>query len=113
MYSPDPGQFSEGVMPREGGSEDNLLALYTVNLNERVIAGKVDPLIGREEEVNRCVQILCRRSKNNPLFVGEAGVGKTAIVEGLVQLIVNNEVPEQLAHTTIYSLDLGILLAGT
>jgi len=112
-YSADPSQFSEGVMPREIGAEDNLLALYTINLNERVISGKVDPLIGREEEINRCVQVLCRRSKNNPLFVGEAGVGKTAIVEGLAQLIVNNDVPAQLAHTTIYSLDLGILLAGT
>ncbi len=112
-YTSDPGQFSDGVMPRESGAEDNLLALYTENLNEKVVAGKVDPLIGRSEEVQRCVQILCRRSKNNPLFVGEAGVGKTAIVEGLAELIVKNEVPEALAHTTIYSLDLGILLAGT
>jgi len=109
----EPSHFSETALPREASSEDNLLALYTTNLNQKVISGKVDPLIGREEELSRCIQVLCRRSKNNPLFVGEAGVGKTALVEGIAQLIVKNDVPEQLAHTTLYSLDLAVLLAGT
>jgi len=89
------------------------LELYAVNLNERSIAGKIDPLIGRTEEVNRTIQILCRRRKNNPLFVGEAGVGKTALAEGLAKKIVDDEVPEILKENTIYSLDLGALLAGT
>jgi len=112
-YTSDPAQFSEGIISRDSLGEDNLLAQYTTNLNEKVMSGKVDPLIGREEELDRCVQVLCRRLKNNPLFVGESGVGKTAIVEGLAQLIVKNKVPEQLQHTTIYSVDLGVLLAGT
>ncbi len=93
--------------------DENLLETYTVNLNEKAVLGKVDPLIGRTEELNRCIQVLCRRSKNNPLFVGEAGVGKTSLVEGLAQRIVANKVPEILRNTTIYMLDLGILLAGT
>ena len=75
--------------------------------------GKIDPLVGRNDEVQRCVQLLCRRVKNNPLLVGEAGVGKTAVAEGLAQLIINNQVPRPLAHCTIYSLDLGVMLAGT
>jgi len=86
---------------------------YAVNLNELARAGKVDPLIGRDSEVHRVVQILCRRSKNNPLLVGEAGVGKTAIAEGLAKMIVEDDVPEVLANSTIYSLDMGALLAGT
>ena len=89
------------------------LDVFTVNLNELALAGKIDPLIGREHEISRTIQILCRRRKNNPLFVGEAGVGKTAIAEGLAKMIVDGEVPEVLAKATIYSLDMGALLAGT
>ncbi|WP_413701632.1 ATP-dependent Clp protease ATP-binding subunit ClpA [Psychromonas sp. KJ10-10] len=86
---------------------------FTVNLNEQVEAGEIDPLIGRDKEVERCVQILCRRRKNNPLLVGEAGVGKTAIAEGLAYRIVNNDVPDVIEDNIIYSLDMGALLAGT
>jgi len=86
---------------------------FTINLNEQVIAGEIDPLIGRNKEVERCVQILCRRRKNNPLLVGEAGVGKTAIAEGLAYRIVNNDVPDVINDNIIYSLDMGALLAGT
>ena len=89
------------------------LAAYCVDLNEKSRHGKVDPLIGRASEVERCIQILCRRTKNNPLLVGDPGVGKTAIAEGLAKKIVDNEVPEVLAGSTIYSLDMGSLLAGT
>ena len=87
--------------------------LFTINLNEEVEKGNIDPLIGREKEVERCVQILCRRRKNNPLLVGESGVGKTAIAEGLAYCIVNNNVPDVIKDNIIYSLDLGALLAGT
>ena len=86
---------------------------FTINLNDQVIAGEIDPLIGRNKEVERCVQILCRRRKNNPLLVGEAGVGKTAIAEGLAYRIVNNDVPDVINDNIIYSLDMGALLAGT
>jgi ATP-dependent Clp protease ATP-binding subunit ClpA len=86
---------------------------FTINLNEQVLAGIIDPLIGREKELERCVQILCRRRKNNPLLVGEAGVGKTAIAEGLAYQIVNNNVPDVIEGHIIYSLDMGALLAGT
>ncbi len=89
------------------------LESFAVNLNQRAKQGKIDPLIGRHEEVERTVQILCRRRKNNPLFVGEAGVGKTALAEGLAKRIVDGEVPEVLAQSTVYSLDMGALLAGT
>ena len=89
------------------------LEAYAVNLNEQAELGKIDPLIGREHEVQRTIQILCRRRKNNPLYVGEAGVGKTAIAEGLAKMIVDGEVPEVLEQCTIYALDLGGLLAGT
>jgi ATP-dependent Clp protease ATP-binding subunit ClpA len=89
------------------------LETYTINLNKLVSEGKIDPLIGRELEVERVVQILCRRRKNNPLLVGEAGVGKTAIAEGLAKKIVDNEIPDVLKNTVIYSLDLGSLIAGT
>lgn len=91
----------------------NPLESYAVNLNQLARLGKIDPLIGREDEIERTVQILCRRRKNNPLFVGEAGVGKTAIAEGLAKAIVDDNVPEALKHCTVYSLDLGSLLAGT
>jgi ATP-dependent Clp protease ATP-binding subunit ClpA len=89
------------------------LDTYATNLNKRAREGKIDPLIGREHELERTVQILCRRRKNNPLFVGEAGVGKTALAEGLARHIVEHRVPELLRHSTIYSLDLGSLIAGT
>ncbi|CAN7324494.1 ATP-dependent Clp protease ATP-binding subunit ClpA [Phenylobacterium sp. LjRoot164] len=89
------------------------LEAYCVNLNEKAKQGKVDPLIGRHAEVERCIQILCRRTKNNPLLVGDPGVGKTAIAEGLARKIINNQVPEVLAGATIFSLDMGSLLAGT
>jgi len=89
------------------------LEAYATNLNQLARQGKIDPLIGRQNEVQRTVQVLCRRRKNNPLFVGEAGVGKTAIAEGLAKMIVDGEVPEVLSESTIYALDLGALLAGT
>src|SRR3990167_7433526 len=98
---------------RESGAEENMIELYATNLNERAKNGKTDPLIGRIEELGRVIQTLCRRRKNNPLLVGEAGVGKTAIAEGLAKLIVDKQVPEPLAYCTVYSLDLGVLLAGT
>ncbi|HJP07387.1 MAG TPA: Clp protease N-terminal domain-containing protein, partial [Arenicellales bacterium] len=89
------------------------LSAFAVNLNEQAIAGKIDPLIGRAREIDRTMQILCRRRKNNPLYVGEAGVGKTAIAEGLARKIVEGEVPEALIGSTLYALDMGALLAGT
>jgi ATP-dependent Clp protease ATP-binding subunit ClpA len=89
------------------------LEKYTINLCEKAKAGKIDPLLGREEEVTRTVQILSRRRKNNPLFVGQAGVGKTAIAEGIAKKIVDGKVPEVLKEASIYSLDIGVLIAGT
>ena len=89
------------------------LEAYCINLNEKARKGRIDPLIGREAEIDRTIQILCRRSKNNPLFVGDPGVGKTAIAEGLARKIVKSEVPEVLKNCTIYSLDMGSLIAGT
>ncbi len=89
------------------------LTNYCVNLNKKAMAGKIDPLIGRESEIERTIQILCRRTKNNPLYVGDPGVGKTAIAEGLAKRIVEGDVPEVLAKSTIYALDMGALLAGT
>ena len=99
----------------EGGKPKNqdALSAYCVDLNQKARDGKVDPLIGREAEVNRTIQILCRRSKNNPLYVGDPGVGKTAIAEGLARRITNEDVPEVLLDATIYALDMGALLAGT
>ena len=105
-----PASDGEG-MGEESGSIQ--LEQFVTNLNQRELEGKVDPLIGRDEEVNRTVQILCRRRKNNPLLVGEAGVGKTAIAEGLAYRIVKGDVPEVIANNVIYSLDMGSLLAGT
>ncbi|MEW9854827.1 ATP-dependent Clp protease ATP-binding subunit ClpA [Novosphingobium sp. M1R2S20] len=96
-----------------GNKKDSALDQFTVNLNEKALSGKVDPLIGRGPEVDRTIQILCRRSKNNPLYVGDPGVGKTAIAEGLARKIVEGEVPEVLEEAVIYSLDMGSLLAGT
>src|SRR5580658_9800309 len=101
----------EGEKTSKHGTE--ALEAYCVNLNEKAKTGKIDPLIGREAEVERTIQILCRRSKNNPLYVGEPGVGKTAIAEGLARRIVGREVPEVLLNATIYALDMGALLAGT
>src|SRR5207249_2857447 len=89
------------------------LEAYTVNLNQMAKSGKIDPLIGREIELERVIQVLCRRRKNNPLLVGEAGVGKTAIAEGLARRVNEGEVPEMLREFTVYSLDMGALLAGT
>ncbi|MBP6104376.1 MAG: ATP-dependent Clp protease ATP-binding subunit ClpA [Gammaproteobacteria bacterium] len=89
------------------------LESYAINLNHQAKMGKIDPLVGRDDEINRTIQILCRRRKNNPLFVGEAGVGKTAIVEGLAKAVVEGTVPDAIKNSTIYSLDLGALLAGT
>ncbi|NRB22483.1 ATP-dependent Clp protease ATP-binding subunit ClpA [Shewanella sp.] len=120
--------ISHGVSKHEGDSaaaqeriedhsepeeEKSKLSEFADNLNERVEQGHIDPLIGRSEEIERAIQILCRRRKNNPLLVGEAGVGKTAIAEGLAYRIVKNEVPEVMNGVTVYSLDLGALLAGT
>lgn len=95
------------------GEEPTKLENFTTNLNQQAIDGNIDPLVGRDNEVERTVQVLCRRKKNNPLLVGEAGVGKTAIAEGLAYRIVNKEVPEVIADAVVYSLDMGTLLAGT
>ncbi len=119
--------ISHGIskVPQAGGREENeaeteqeaspggALENFTQHLNAQAIAGKIDPLIGRDKELERVIQILCRRRKNNPLLVGEAGVGKTAIAEGLAKRIVDGEVPEILADCHVYSLDMGALLAGT
>lgn len=96
-----------------GEAKESALSKYCVDLNVKAIKGDVDPLIGRESEVERCIQVLCRRRKNNPLLVGDPGVGKTAIAEGLALKITRGETPEILAGATIYSLDMGALLAGT
>ena len=97
----------------ETEEERSILSQFTSNLNELAKKGEIDPLIGRSEEIERSIQTLCRRRKNNPLLVGEAGVGKTAIAEGLAYRIVKEEVPEVMSEATVYSLDLGALLAGT
>ncbi|MBB5208496.1 ATP-dependent Clp protease ATP-binding subunit ClpA [Chiayiivirga flava] len=109
---------ADGDATKEGeGGEDgksaNPLGEFATNLNDQARLGKIDPLIGRAEEVERTIQVLCRRRKNNPLYVGEAGVGKTALAEGLAKRIVEGDVPEVLSAATIYSLDLGALVAGT
>ena len=106
----NPEASEEGESGEEGGSA---LSKYATDLNRHAKDGKIDPLIGRDSEVERTIQILCRRRKNNPLLVGEAGVGKTAIAEGLAYRIVNDDVPDVIAESTVYSLDLGGLLAGT
>jgi ATP-dependent Clp protease ATP-binding subunit ClpA len=101
----------QGELPDSSAKQP--LESYAINLNEQAAQGRIDPLIGRREEIHRTIQILCRRRKNNPLFVGEAGVGKTALAEGLAKMIVEGDVPEVLLNSTIYSLDLGSLVAGT
>ncbi len=105
----EPGKEGEGGEEARG----NPLAEYASNLNDQARQGKIDPLIGRHEEIERTIQVLCRRRKNNPLYVGEAGVGKTALAEGLAKRIVDGEVPEVLQDATIWALDLGALVAGT
>jgi len=111
----DTTKASEGVEEAqvEGQAKESPLDQFTQNLNKAAADGKIDPLIGREEEVDRVIQILCRRRKNNPLLVGEAGVGKTAIAEGLAWRIVQEDVPEILQNAVVFSLDMGALLAGT
>ena len=110
-------ETSDNEEPVSGGDTEvksnKGLETYTINLNKLVAQGKIDPLIGRDSEVERLIQILCRRRKNNPLLVGDAGVGKTAIAEGLAKKIVENDTPEILRGMVIYSLDLGALIAGT
>jgi ATP-dependent Clp protease ATP-binding subunit ClpA len=115
MSQPKPPRGAEDEDEQEKPAKQGTEALeaYCVNLNEKAKSGKVDPLIGRGPEVDRTIQILCRRQKNNPLFVGDPGVGKTAIAEGLARKIVKGEVPEILKGCTIYSLDMGSLIAGT
>ena len=110
-----PQGADEGADGEDGGKPPSQEALdaYCVNLNIKASNGAIDPLVGRDAEVNRTIQVLCRRTKNNPLYVGDAGVGKTAIAEGLALRIVNGEVPEVLAGSVIYALDMGSLLAGT
>ncbi len=109
-----PASGGEKKDEKSGGkAAQDALEAYCVNLNKKAQGGKIDPLIGREAEVERTIQILCRRQKNNPLFVGDPGVGKTAIAEGLARKIVNGDVPEVLKSATIFSLDMGSLLAGT
>ena len=118
VHSDDPEQLSQNTQTNnedEGAEKSaaNPLTAYATNLNEVAKEGKIDPLIGREKELERTVQVLCRRRKNNPLLVGEAGVGKTAIAEGLARKIVDGEVPDVISDGIIYSLDLGALVAGT
>lgn len=114
----NPDHLVSGVDEEVDGDEINksgteALDAYCVNLNVKAADGKIDPLIGRQEEVDRTIQILCRRTKNNPLLVGDPGVGKTAIAEGLAKRIVDEDVPDVLLEDIIYSLDMGALLAGT
>jgi ATP-dependent Clp protease ATP-binding subunit ClpA len=110
LPAPDGVEIDLEDIDEEGRSA---LAMFAINLNEQAMAGRIDPLIGRGPEIERTIQILCRRRKNNPLFVGEAGVGKTAIAEGLAKNIVDGVVPEVMMDSTIYALDMGSLLAGT
>src|SRR5918994_2881392 len=106
---PSGGDESDGRQKKKGDALD----AYCVNLNKKAKEGKIDPLIGREAEVQRTIQVLCRRQKNNPLLVGDPGVGKTAIAEGLARKIVQGQVPEVLRGATVFALDMGTLLAGT
>ncbi len=111
------GEFEENNQTENATSEENAkesaLSKYCVDLNAKATEGSIDPLIGRDNEVERCIQVLCRRRKNNPLLVGDPGVGKTAIAEGLARQIIAGDTPEVLSNTTIFSLDMGALLAGT
>ena len=107
------GEAEAGTGERGPASARDPLAAYAMNLTERARAGELDPLIGRIDELQRTMEILCRRRKNNPVFVGDAGVGKTALAEGLARLIVEGKVPDILRNCTIYALDMGSLIAGT
>jgi ATP-dependent Clp protease ATP-binding subunit ClpA len=109
----NPNPNSQGEEGERQAGQSSALADFCVNLNDKARAGKIDPLIGRDAELSRTIQVLCRRSKNNPIYVGDAGVGKTAIAEGLARKINEGDVPEVLREATIYALDLGALLAGT
>ena len=111
--SSDDAELNQGSEQEPEEAQETPLEKFATNLNQQAIEGKIDPLIGRELEVERTVQVLCRRRKNNPLLVGESGVGKTAIAEGLAKRIVDKEVPEVLEEAIIYSLDLGAIVAGT
>lgn len=111
--SPSGAAGTERDADEGGEGKGNPLSEYASNLNELALEGKIDPLIGRQDEIERTIQVLCRRRKNNPLYVGEAGVGKTALAEGLAKRIVDGEVPEVLENATIWALDLGALVAGT
>jgi ATP-dependent Clp protease ATP-binding subunit ClpA len=106
-------QFAKSSAEPELDKKESALSKYCVDLNAKALEGEIDPLIGRDFEVERCVQVLCRRRKNNPLLVGDPGVGKTAIAEGLARKIISKDTPDVLSKTTIFSLDLGALLAGT
>ena len=111
--TPAPGEGEGKAEAGEGEGKGDALAEFATNLNEQARIGKIDPLVGRADEIERTIQVLCRRRKNNPLYVGEAGVGKTAIAEGLAKRIVEGDVPEVLSDAVIYALDLGALVAGT
>src|SRR6478752_5286345 len=117
MSEARPVRGSDEDTDAKGGDEakkkGDALEAYCINLNKKAREGRIDPLIGREAEISRTIQVLCRRQKNNPLFVGDAGVGKTAIAEGLARRIVHGEVPDVLKNATVFSLDMGTLLAGT
>ena len=118
MSEARPVRGAEEENEAKGSAEEtkkkgDALEAYCVNLNKKAREGKIDPLIGRDAEINRTIQVLCRRQKNNPLFVGDAGVGKTAIAEGLARRIVHGEVPDVLKNATVFALDMGTLLAGT
>ncbi|MCH4023472.1 MAG: ATP-dependent Clp protease ATP-binding subunit ClpA [Acetobacter sp.] len=111
--TPEKGEDADKEERGRSAAKTDALQAYCVDLNKKAAAGKIDPLIGRDTEIERTIQILCRRTKNNPLYVGDPGVGKTAIAEGLARRIVEGDVPEVLLGSTIYSLDMGALLAGT
>ena len=113
LQNEQPGEESESTLEGEEEAEASPLDRFATNLNQLAVEGRIDPLIGREIEIERTVQILCRRRKNNPLYVGDAGVGKTALAEGLARMIVEERVPEVLRSATIYALDMGTLVAGT
>ena len=108
-----PDDEQEAAVDPDGEGDSSALEKYATNLNQRAMDGKIDPLIGRDIEIERTVQILCRRRKNNPLYVGDAGVGKTALAEGLARMITEERVPDVLRDATIYALDMGTLIAGT
>jgi len=109
----DPKMDSEAIHPEQEHTKSEILKAFTLDLTAKALAGELDPLIGRQDILDRTIQVLCRRLKNNPVHVGEPGVGKTALTEGLAQLVVNGKVPRRLKNVRIYSLDMGALLAGT